>query len=93
MARGERVFCDEVSRAGAKGKRVALKLFTHHQAVLIGHLRALDLLRQHCERGSADYKLAHSCITRAEQMFLDLQKISTSFVCHRQFASSLSVRN
>jgi len=57
------------------------QLFKHHQSVLTGHLKMMDMVRKHCVEGTGNYATAQACVDRTHEMLRSFKKTTASFVC------------
>jgi hypothetical protein len=56
------------------------QLFKHHQSVLTGHLKMMDMVRKHCVEGSGNYETAKACVDRTHQMMKMFKEVMYNFV-------------
>lgn len=58
-----------------------LQLFKHHQSVLTGHLKMMDMVRKHCIEGTGNYETAKACVDRTHEMMRMFKQATFNFVC------------
>lgn len=56
------------------------KLFKHHQSVLTGHLKMMDMVRKHCVEGTGNYDTAKACVDRTHEMIRMFKQATWNFV-------------
>lgn len=59
----------------------SFELFKHHESVLTGHLKMMDMVRKHCVEGSGNHTTAQSCVDRTREMIRMFKQATWNFVC------------
>jgi hypothetical protein len=59
---------------------IAFQLFKHHQSVLTGHLKMMDMVRKHCVEGTGNHDTAMACVDRTHQMIRMFRDATRNFV-------------
>ena len=59
------------------------QLFKHHQSVLTGHLKMMDMVRKHCVHGTGNYDAAQACVDRTHEMLRMFKQATATFVSPR----------